>query len=95
MPKEKSVKENKTQVKGNSFGASGFTLGIMSILSLGYIGVIMSLVGLFFCYVQFRGKKTKLAKAGLIINVVGLVVSIIWIVYLAPMFSAYLQSLPK
>ena len=91
MVREKGGKE----IKGNSFGASGFTLGIMSILSLGYLGVLMAVIGFFFCYIQFKGKKTKLATAGLIINGVGLVLSILWIVYLAPMFSSYLQSLPK
>ena len=91
MATEKSVKGLK--VKGNSFGASGFTLGIMSILSLGYIGIIMSVLGFFFCYTQFRGKKTKLAKAGLIINIIGFAISILWIVYLAPIVSSYVQGL--
>lgn len=95
MPKEKRVKEfRESRVKGNSFGASGFTLGIMSILSLGYIGIIMSVLGFFFCYVQWKGKKTKLAKAGLIINIIGFVISILWIVYLAPLFTSYIQQLP-
>lgn len=92
MATEKSVGP---KVKGNSFGASGFTLGIISILCLGYIGIIMAILGFFFCYIQFKGKKTKLSKAGLIINIIGLAVSILWIVYLAPMFSSYLQGLAK
>jgi len=92
MTAEKSVGP---KVKGNSLGASGFTLGIISILSLGYIGIIMSVLGFFFCYIQLKGKKTRLAKAGLIINIIGLAVSILWIVYLAPMFSSYIQGLAK
>jgi len=88
---EKKVKESK--VKGNSFGASGFTLGILSIISFGIIGIIMAIVGFIFCFIQQKKKPTKLAKVGLIINIAGLILSIVYLVYFAPMLAQYLQSL--
>jgi hypothetical protein len=87
MPKKES-----NIVKNNSFGASGFTLGIVSILSLGIIGIVMSAVGFFFCLMQQTKKPTKLGKAGLIICIAGLVLSIVWIIYLAPMITTALGS---
>ncbi len=88
---EKKVKESK--VKGNSFGASGFTLGVISILSFGLIGMIMSIVGFIFCFIQQKKKPTKLGKAGLILNIVGFILSIVYLVYFAPILAQYLQNL--
>jgi hypothetical protein len=88
---EKKVKESK--VKGNSLGASGFTLGVLSILSFGLIGMFMAIVGFIFCFIQQKKKPTKLGKAGLILNIIGFVLSIIYLVYLAPLLAQYLQNL--
>ena len=89
---EKKVKESK--VKGNSLGASGFTLGIFSIISLGFGGLIMSIVGFIFCMIQQKNKPTRLGKAGLILNVIGF---ILCVAYLAWIFffggAQYLQTL--
>jgi len=88
---EKKGKE--CRVKGNSLGASGFTLGILSILSFGIIGLIMSLIGFIFCFIQQKKKPTKLGKVGLIINAVGFILSIIYLIWFAPMLSQYMQDL--
>jgi hypothetical protein len=88
------AEKKESMVKGHSFGASGFTLGVLSVISLGIFGVIMSIVGFIFCFVQQKKKPTKLGKAGLIINVTGLILSIVWIIYLAPMLANYLNTLP-
>jgi site-specific recombinase len=82
------VKESK--VKGNSLGASGFTLGIVSILSIGLVGLISSVIGFIFCLVQQKKKPTKLAKAGLILNITGFVFSLLWIFILGPKFNQWL-----
>jgi hypothetical protein len=86
------AKEKKDFVRGNSLGASGFTLGIISILSLGAIGAMMAILGIIFCTLQQRNKPTKLGKAGLIVNAVALAISIVWIVYLGPIVSSALSS---
>jgi hypothetical protein len=88
---EKKVKEPK--VKGNSFGASGFTLGVLSVVSFGIIGLFMSVIGFIFCFVQQKKKPTKLGKAGLILNLLAFVLSVVYIVWLAPLLTQYLQSL--
>lgn len=84
------AKEGK--IKGNSLGASGFTLGIVSIISLGWFGIALSVIGFAFCLFQQIKKPTKLAKAGIIINGVGFVLSIVFIVYLAPLLTNWLQQ---
>jgi len=79
-------------VKGNSLGASGFTLGILSILSVGIFGIIMSVIGFVFCLIQQKKKPNKLAKAGLILNIIGFILSIIWVFYLGPIILAKINS---
>jgi len=78
VKQEEKPKENK-KIVGNSFGASGFTLGIISLFSVGLVGVITSFVGFTFCFIQQRNKKTKLGKAGIIINVIAFILSWLWI----------------
>ena len=85
---EKKTKESKIQ--GNSMGASGFTLGILAVISLGLFGVIYSLVGFVFCLIQQKHKKTKLGKAGLAINVIAFILSWVWILVILPWISELL-----
>ena len=80
------------KVTGNSLGASGFTLGILSILSLGVSGVVMAVLGFVFCFVQQKSKPTKLGKVGLILNAVGFALSLLFIFYLAPMLTQWMQA---
>ena len=88
---EKKRKESK--VKGNSFGASGFTLGVLGVISFGIIGLILSLIGFLLCFIQQKNKPTKLGKAGLILNVLGFVLSLVYLIWIAPILAEYLQSL--
>jgi hypothetical protein len=88
---EKRVKES--VIRGNSLGASGFTIGVLSILSFGWIGLVMSVIGFVFCLIQQMKKPTKLGKAGLVLNILGFVISIIWIIYFAPRFAEWLEQL--
>jgi hypothetical protein len=91
--KEKKVRKEKSlKVQANSFGASGFTLGIVSLIFLGVFGVLFSITGFIFCFIQQKNKKTKLGKAGLIINVIAFVLSLLWIFVIAPMITQILQQ---
>jgi hypothetical protein len=94
--KEKKVKEKgESKVKGNSFGASGFTFGILSILSAGgYLGILFSIIGFAFCLIQQKNKPTKLGKAGLIISVIGFVGGILTMIFITPLLVEYMQSFP-
>jgi hypothetical protein len=60
-------------------GISGFTLGVLSILFASLFGLIMGIIGLCFCLIQQKKYPLKLAKAGIILNVVGIILSIITI----------------
>lgn len=86
------MEKGELKVKANSLGASGFTLAILSILSLGIFGVITAIVGFVFCFFQQKYKPTKLGKVGLILSVIGLALSLIWIFYLAPILANYLNT---
>lgn len=61
---------------GDGLGISGFTLGVLSIVFAGVLGIIIAIVGGIFCFVQQKNKKMKIAKIGLILNIIGFVVSI-------------------
>lgn len=69
-----------TEKKGEGLGISGFTLGIMSIILAGWLGLLIAVVGFIFCVVQQKRNKTGLAKAGIIINVVGIAISLTFII---------------
>jgi len=92
--KEKKVKEKReSKIKGEALGASGFTLGILGLISIGgYLGVLFSLVGFVFCYIQQKNKPTKLGKAGLIINAIGVVLGILFMIFVTPWLVKYLAS---
>ncbi len=84
--------ERKLKIEGNSFGASGFTISIISILSLGVIGALFAVIGFIFCFIQQRGKPTKLGKAGLILNIIGLILSLLWLFYFGPIIEGLLAG---
>ncbi|PIO08003.1 hypothetical protein COU59_02395 [Candidatus Pacearchaeota archaeon CG10_big_fil_rev_8_21_14_0_10_34_12] len=86
---------------GEALGISGFTLGIMSLVLVIFspiLGVMTSIVGFVFCVVQQRRKNTRFGKSGMIINVIGFLVNIIWMVflvkYLIPIINEQLQLNP-
>ena len=82
--------EGEHKIKGEAFGASGFTLAILSVISLGIIGMILSVVGVIFCLIQQRNKPTKLGKAGIVISIIGFVLSLFWVIYLGPLVNGWL-----
>ena len=77
-------------IKGNSLGASGFTIGIVGVLSLGIVGAVLCVIGFLFCLIQQMKKPTKLGMAGLIVNIIGFILSITWVVYLGPIIAELL-----
>jgi hypothetical protein len=95
--KEKKVKERgPSKIKGESLGASGFTLGILSIISAGgYLGILFSMIGFVFCLIQQKNKPTKLGKAGLIINLIGFVGGILVMIFVTPLLVKYMSTFPS
>jgi Na+/H+-translocating membrane pyrophosphatase len=83
MTSAKASEESK--VMGNSsskegLGISGFTLGVMSIPLAGSIGLILSIIGFFFCISQQKKHHMKLAKIGIILNIIAFILSVIGII---------------
>ena len=93
-----SSSDSRTKESGEGIGISGFTLGIMSIIMAGWLGIILGIVGFSFCMFQQKRNKTKLGKAGMIISIIGFALSIAWIIYytiyLLPQLQGLAQSFP-
>ena len=65
---------------GEGLGITGFTLGILSIALAGWIGLLIAILGFIFCVVQQKRNKTSLGKAGIILNIIGFVISLAFII---------------
>jgi len=89
MVKKKEVKKTK-----EGLGISGFTLGILSIVLAGSIGILVSIVGFTFCMIQQKKNPIKLARIGIILNIIGFVLSIILLTYLLPLIQEQIQNFP-
>ena len=79
-------KEKKKERFGNEFGISGFTLGIVGIVLAGWLGLIISVIAIIFCFVQQKKKKIRIARVGLILGIIGFVLSVAWI-FLSPILA--------
>jgi hypothetical protein len=78
--------------KTDGLGISGFTLGVLGLILSGWVGLIISIVGGIFCFVQQKRHKTGLGKIGLIINIIGIVLSIVVIVLYATVIGPLLNK---
>ena len=65
--KEKRKEALVTESQG--LGISGFTIGVMSIILAGWLGVFTGIVGFIFCRIQQKRNPTKLARIGIILNI--------------------------
>jgi len=80
----------------NSFGVTGVVLGIFSILSVGLGGILIGIIGLVFSLIQRKKYKNKWSTAGIVLNVVGIVLGILVViafVTFAADFMAELEAL--
>jgi len=89
----------KKEGKSEALGISGFTLGIVSLVMVIFTpigGVLLALTGFIFCIIQQKKYPTKLGKSGLILNIAGLLVNIVWwfvlIKYLYPLAQEQMQG---
>ena len=76
---------------GEGMGISGFTLGVISIIVMGWLGIITSIVGFIFCMIQQKKNPTRLGKAGIIINIISFILSVVFLIvyvyYLFPLIQ--------
>jgi hypothetical protein len=80
--------------KSEGLEVSGFTLGVLSIIFAGWIGLIVSIFGFIFCMVQQKRHKTRLGKIGIILSIIGAVLSIAVIVLYAKYIGPLLNQVP-
>ena len=78
--------------KTEGLGISAFTLGVLGIIFSGWIGMIISVVGLIFSIAQQKRHKTKMGKTAFILNIIGIVLSIV-VVILYAKFAPLLDQL--
>jgi len=86
---------------GDAFGISGFTLGIVGFVSLLFsplLSIAFCIVGTIFCVIQQKNKKTKLGKTGLVINILGIIASIVYFIilvkYIVPLIQQQTGAFP-
>ncbi len=79
---------------GDGLGISGFTLGVLSIiLVFTGMGSFISIVGGIFCFVQQKNKKMRIAKVGLILNIIGFVMGVLFIIFYSTVLVPFLEGL--
>ena len=92
--------DKKEKKESENLGVSGFTLGIVSlvlVLFIPLLGIISSIVGFIFCFVQQKKRKpTKTGKIGWVLNIAGFLINIVWwiilIKYVVPMMETQLAT---
>lgn len=85
--------EKKEVKKGDDgIGIVGFTLGILSIVLAGWIGMILGIIGFFLCFSQQRKNPTKMGKIGIILNIIGVVASIIFLFFYYKYIIPFIQQ---
>jgi len=84
--------DKKPKRTGDGIGIAGFILGVLSIVMMGIFGLILSIIGGIFCIIQQKNNSTKLGKAGLVLNSIGFIFSLLWIFYLGPILAQYINS---
>lgn len=67
----------------NSFGIASVVLGILSIVFSSASGIILGIVGLIFSLKQKKRMKNSWSKAGFILNIIGIILGIIILIYAA------------
>ena len=88
---------DKKTSNSDSMGISGFTLGIVSIALIffgsPFGGILFGIVGLVLCYKQQKRKPLKMARTGIILNIIGIVLNIVLIIvyvqYVVPLLAQY------
>lgn len=89
--KEKK-EERKLESSKEGFGIIGLTLGILSFMMLASNGIIVAVLGLIFSIIQQKKYPTRIGKAGIIISTIGIIASIIFIIFLVTYLSPIIEE---
>lgn len=74
---KKEEKNKLSESKDNSFGVASVILGILSIVISSITGVILGFIGLIFALKQKKINKNSWSKAGMILNIIGIIIGVI------------------
>jgi len=80
------------KINDEAFGIIGLTLGILSIVFVASNGIIVGIIGLVFSLIQQKKHPTKLGKAAVIVNAVGIILAIAFVIVLIKYLAPYLQD---
>ncbi len=87
------VKREEMKSMNNDFGVVAVVLGVLSIIFTSINGIILGLVGLGFTFKQIKVMKNKWSKAGLILNVIGIVLGVIVMIWAVKYAAGILPGL--
>ena len=86
-------KEVHSRFNDNGFGIAGVVFGVLSIVNLGFNGILIGIVGLFFGLKQKKIGQNKWSNAGIILNIIGIVLGIAIIILFFTVLKGYLAQL--
>ena len=92
-----SMTKREVEKDRNAFGVTSFTLGILCIVFIilnPIIAVIIGIIGFIFGKKQNKIQKTSLSKAGIILNIIGIILSIA-IIILGVIAIRYITNNPE
>lgn len=82
--KEVSKNDIKKEFKNNVYGIAGLITSIMSIfpgLLFTYTGLMLSILSIIFSVGQRKNNNTRMATAGMVIGIIGLIINVLFIFY--------------
>ena len=84
---------SKTTTGENGAGIVGVVFGILSVVSLSVGGIVLGIIGLIFSFKQKKAAANKWSKAGIILNIIGIILGVLAIYFLVNYASSYLAQL--
>ncbi len=85
----------KSKYNEEYLGISGFVLGILSILFAGWAGMLIAVVGFFLCLYQQKKNPIKAGRLGMILNIIGFVIGIIFVIVYLKFLIPFIQQLQQ
>lgn len=87
----------KEEMKDNSSGVAGVILGILGILGggiIGWVGIVLGIIGLCFSLNQKKHGKNKWSKAGFILNIIAIALGVVAVIFGLIYLSKHPELLP-
>lgn len=92
-------KEVQKQVRdfSNASGIVGVVFGILSIVFTLNNGIVLGIIGLAFSLVQNKRMRNRWSRAGIVLNIIGIILGVVFIIIaltVLPNYLAQLQNIP-